>query len=78
MQVTGQLGEILGEVTAAVVVDPPAHAIPLETATAADFVALPQRCDLCGDLLGYLLRRLVSQWSVVESLQQFRQALTLH
>jgi H+/Cl- antiporter ClcA len=38
VQVTGQRGDVLGEVTAASLLDPPAHARPLETATAADFV----------------------------------------
>jgi H+/Cl- antiporter ClcA len=41
VQVTGQTGEILGEVTAAAARDPPPAALPLETATAADF--LPAR-----------------------------------
>src|SRR6185312_3314416 len=45
---------------------------------AADFVALPQRCDLGGDLVGYLLRSLVGEWSVIKHLQQLRQALALH
>ena len=38
VRVTGQDGQILGEVTAADIHDPPPNARPLETATAADFV----------------------------------------
>lgn len=38
VRVTGHDGQVLGEVTAAAIQDPPAAARPLETATAADFV----------------------------------------
>ncbi|HEY2050138.1 MAG TPA: chloride channel protein [Caulobacteraceae bacterium] len=38
VKVVGQDGQVMGEVTAAILVDPPAQARPLETAAAADFV----------------------------------------